>query len=54
MLVHARSIPWPLSPAPLQVVMDTPDGKQREAWLSRDQLRGQEPLLRGFVRQLRE
>lgn len=34
--------------------METPDGKQREAWLSRDQLRGQEPLLRGFVRQLRE
>lgn len=52
-----------LTPAPfppsrclllVQVVMELPNGERREAWLSRKQLKGQEPLLRGFVRQLRE
>lgn len=34
--------------------MEMPGGERQQAWLSRKQLKGQEPLLRGFVRRLRE
>lgn len=49
-MVHAV----PLRPLTrLQVVMEA-GGEQQEVWLSRKQLKGQDELLRGFVRKLRE